>query len=87
MSETGLRILAARCHTSSCCPTIMGSADGEEVVIVGSVASALLASASVKDRVGAEEAAVVIPKSLFLEAYDAMLYRNSKDSSRDHSRA
>ncbi|HXW21535.1 MAG TPA: hypothetical protein VEK14_01350 [Rhodomicrobium sp.] len=52
MSKTSLRILAARCHTSSCYPTIMGSADGEEVVIVGSVASALLASASVKDRVG-----------------------------------
>jgi hypothetical protein len=71
MSETSLRVLATRCHTSSCCPTIMGSADGGEVVIVGSVASALLASASVKERVGAEEAAVVIPKSLLLEAcYD-----------------
>ena len=65
----------------------MGSADCEEVVIVGSVASALLASASVKNRVGAEEAAVVIPRSLFLEAYDAMFYCNSKNSPRDHSRA
>ena len=78
MSEIGFRVLATRCHTSSCCPTIMESADGEEVVIVGGIASAILASATVQERVGSKEAAVVIPKSLFLEACDVMLYRNDK---------
>ncbi len=81
MSETDLRVLATRCHTSSCCPTIIESPDGEEVVIVGDIASAILASASVQQRVGPEEAAVVIPKGLFLEACDVMLYRNYKISS------
>ena len=43
-------------------PDIMESPDGEEVVIVGGIASALLASASVQERVGSEEAAVVNPE-------------------------
>lgn len=79
MSEDGLRVLAIRCHTSSCCPAIMVSPDGQELVIVGSVASALLANSSVQKRLGAGEAAVVIPKSLLLEAYDVMLYDNIKN--------
>ena len=87
MSEAGLRVLATRCHTSSCCPRIMESPDGEEVVSVGGIASALLASASVQERVGFEEAAVVIPKRLFLEACDVMLYRNYEISSPDHGHA
>ncbi len=86
MSETDLRVLAIRCHTSSCCPAIMAPPDGEDLVIVGSLASALLASASVQERVGAGEAAVVIPKSLLLEACDVMLYGNIKNGSPDHSR-
>lgn len=81
MSETGFRILAAtRCHTDSCCPAVMESADGENIVIVGSAVSALLSSASVKQRVGEGEAAVAIPKSLLLEAFNAMLYSNIKNS-------
>ena len=31
MSETDLRVLAIRCHTSSCCPAIMVSPDGEDL--------------------------------------------------------
>jgi hypothetical protein len=87
MSEVELRVLATRCHTSSCCPTILESPDGEEVVIVGGIASALLASASVQERVGTEEAAVVIPKSLLLEACNVMLFSNNKISSPDHGGA
>ncbi len=78
MSHTGLRVLATRCHTSSCCPTIFESPNGEEVVIVGSVASKLLASTSVQEKISSEEAAVVIPKSLLVEACNVTLYHNNK---------
>ncbi len=78
MSNAGLRVLAARCHTSSCCPAILESSDSDEVVIVGSVANALLASASVLERVGTAETAVVIPKSLLLDACNVILYHNNK---------
>ncbi len=78
MSEPGLRVLATLCHTSSCCPMIMESSCGEEVVIVGSIAAALLSSASFQERVGAGEAAVVIPKSLLIEAFNELLAGNVK---------
>ncbi len=82
MSDAELRVLAERCHTSSCCPAILESPDGQEVVIVGSVASALLSNASVQKRIGADEVAIVIPKSLIIEALDVMKHLES-----DHSRA
>jgi len=80
MNKADLRILATRCHTDSCCPAIMESSDGEEVVIVGGATGALLASSSVRARVGTGEAAVVIPKSLFLEACNLMLSGNIENS-------
>jgi hypothetical protein len=62
------RILATRCGSCGCgCPTIM-EAGGDSVVIVGSAADSLLDAAAVKARTGDGEAAVVIPKSLLLEA-------------------
>lgn len=72
MQEKQFRVLAARCHTSSCCPAIMESRDSEEIVIVGDAANALLAAQDVKKKIGEGEAAVVIPKSLLIEALKAL---------------
>ncbi|MGO9172264.1 MAG: hypothetical protein ACLP7P_09905 [Rhodomicrobium sp.] len=43
-------------------------AGDDSIVIVGTSASALLEAAAVKEKTGAGEAAVVIPKSLLIEA-------------------
>lgn len=72
MKKTELRILATRCHTATCCPTIMASETGEEIVIVGDAASLLLASPTVTAKVGEGEAAVVISRDLLLEAMRAI---------------
>lgn len=62
------RILATRCGSCGCgCPTIM-EADGDLIVIVGSAVNDLLEAAAVKEKTGAGETAVVIPKSLLIEA-------------------
>ncbi|ADP70128.1 hypothetical protein Rvan_0852 [Rhodomicrobium vannielii ATCC 17100] len=69
MRETTFEILAARCGDSGCgcgCPTIMQA--GDDVVIVGDGASRLIEAASVRERIGEGEAAVVIPRALLVEA-------------------
>jgi hypothetical protein len=55
-----------------------------EVAIVGVTGGA--ASDAVKTRIGDKEAAVVIPKRLFLEACHVMLYGNISNSSRAQDR-
>jgi hypothetical protein len=67
-----MRVLATRCHTSSCCPTVMLSETGTEIVIVGNSAHALLSSPAVSEKVGVHEAAIVIPRDLLLEAAEAV---------------
>ena len=64
----------------------MESPDGEEVMIVGVTGGALLESHAIKTRVGDKEAAMVIPKRLFLEAGNVMLYGNISNSSRAQDR-
>ena len=66
------RILATRCHTANCRPTIMVSENGAEIVIVGHTVHALLSSRTVTENVGDNEAAIVIPCDLLLEAVDAL---------------
>jgi hypothetical protein len=62
-------LLATRCGSCSCgCPTIFESEDGESVVIVGSVDEITANVSAIREKTGAGEAAVVIPKSLLLEA-------------------
>ncbi len=78
MSDAGLRVLASRCHTSSCCPAVLESPGSDEIVIIGSLASSLLTIAKVQEKVGTAEAAVVIPKSLLLEACSVILYHNKE---------
>ena len=62
------RVLATRCGSCGCgCPTIM-EAPNDAIVIIGSSASSLIDAAAVKEKTGDGEAAVVIPKSLLIEA-------------------
>ena len=69
MSNAEFKILATLCGSCGCgCPTIMESASGDDVVIVGLTQSDLLSHAAVTGKIGEGEAAVVIPKSLLLEA-------------------
>jgi len=62
------RVLATRCGSCGCgCPTIM-EAPNDSIVIIGSTANVLVGNAAVKKKIGNDEAAVVIPKSLLIEA-------------------
>ena len=62
------RVLATRCGSCGCgCPTII-EAPNDSIVIVGSTANVLVDNAAVKEKIGNGEAAVVIPKSLLIEA-------------------
>jgi hypothetical protein len=70
--KSKMRILATKCHTSSCCPTVMLSEDGSQIVIVGDSAHPLLWSAQVMAKVGENEASIVIPRDLLLEAVNAL---------------
>jgi hypothetical protein len=64
----GFRILATRCGNCGCgCPTII-EAPNDAIVIIGSSVSELAGAAAIKERTGEGEAAVVIPKSLLIEA-------------------
>lgn len=72
MPNDTFRILATRCHTATCCPTIMESETGEHIVIVGDAASTLLRVPDVTAKVGDGEAAVVIPRDLLLDAMKAL---------------
>ena len=66
------RILATSCGSCGCgCPTIMEAGD-DAIVVVGSARNALIEAAAVKGKTGEGEAAVVIPKSLLLEAIQAL---------------
>ncbi len=63
-----LRVLATRCGSCSCgCPTIMEGPE-DSIVIIGSSSSVLVEAAAVKEKTGVGESAVVIPKSLLIEA-------------------
>ena len=68
MQKNTLRVLAARCHTDSCCPIIMECHESDEIVIVGDALNDLLAFPDVKRKIGEGEAAVVIPRTLLFEA-------------------
>ena len=68
MQKNAFRVLAARCHTDSCCPIIMERRGSDEIVIVGDALNELLASPDVKRKIGEGEAAVVIPRTLLIEA-------------------
>jgi hypothetical protein len=72
MKKSELRVLATRCHTASCCPTIFVSGNGNDIIIVGDAASALLNAPIVRGKTGRDEAAVVIPRELLVEAMKSL---------------
>lgn len=63
------QLIAGRCGSCGCgCPAILEAANGQDIVIIGDAASALLSSAEVQQRIGSGEAAIVISKQLLREA-------------------
>lgn len=66
------RVVASLCGSCGCgCPTIMDAGD-DAVIVVGSTTNVLAHAAAVKGRTGEGEAAVVIPRSLLIEAAQAL---------------
>lgn len=73
--ETGksYKVLAKRCGSCDCgCPTVLESGNSDELVIVGKLDSVVMKNAAVAEHTGEGEIAVVIPKSLLLEAAKAL---------------
>ena len=70
----GHRVLAKVCGSCGCgCPTVLESENSDDLVIVGKLDAEVLNSSAVLKHTGKGEIAVVIPKSLLLEAARALL--------------
>lgn len=66
---SGFRVLATRCGSCGCgCPTVLESENADELVIVGKLNAQIADNEEVKRFLGEGESAVVIPKSLLIEA-------------------
>jgi hypothetical protein len=69
VSEKKFEVVASLCGSCSCgCPTIFASEDGENLVVVGRVDENTAGASAIRGMTGTGEAAVVIPRSLLLEA-------------------
>jgi hypothetical protein len=72
MNDTGqaFRLIATvKCGGCGCgCPTVLETENGEDLVIVGKRDEMIARASAVQQHVGEGEIAVVIPKSLLLEA-------------------
>lgn len=72
-SEQAYKVLAKDCGGCGCgCPTVMEGGTPDDVVIVGKLDAMVLNSATVQKHTGEGEIAVVIPKSLLIEAAKAL---------------
>ncbi len=68
------KVLAKVCGSYGCgCPTVLEGHTPEDLVIVGKLDANVLNSAAVLKHTGVGEIAVVIPKSLLIEAARALL--------------
>ena len=68
-SCSAYRVIATRCGSCGCgCPTVLEGENGEELVVIGKLDARVLETKAVKKHLGEDEIAVVIPKSLLLEA-------------------
>ena len=68
-ASKGFRLVATmRCTDSCCCPTVLEADNSDDLVIVGKLDETVARASAVKQHVGEGEIAVVIPKSLLLEA-------------------
>jgi hypothetical protein len=73
-SSEHYKVIATRCGSCGCgCPTILDTENADELVIVGKLNPNVSESAAVLKYVGQDEVAVVIPRSLLLEAAKALL--------------
>ena len=66
-------VLAKECGDSDRCPTVLESANSTDLVIVGKLDAVVLNSADVQKHTGEGEIAVVIPKSLLMQAAKALV--------------
>ena len=67
-------VLAKSCGGCGCgCPTVMEGEHPNDLVIVGKLNATVLNSKAVQKHTGEGEIAVVIPKSLLIEAARALL--------------
>lgn len=68
-----LKVVAKICGSCGCgCPTVMEGANPDDLVIVGKLDAIVLNNAAVQRHTGEGEIAVVIPKSLLMEAARAL---------------
>ena len=65
-------VAKAACTDSCCCPTVLEAESGEELVIVGKLDDLVQRAPGVQQHVGQGEIAVVIPRSLLLQAAKAL---------------
>jgi hypothetical protein len=62
-------VATVKCGSCGCgCPTVLEADNGEDLVIVGKLDDFVAKASAVRQHVGDGEIAVVIPKSLLLEA-------------------
>lgn len=72
-SGNNFKVLATKCGSCGCgCPTVLQSENSDELVIVGKIDSFVAKNAAVAEHTGDGEVAVVIPRSLLLEAAKAL---------------
>lgn len=68
------KVLATKCGSCGCgCPTVLETENSDELVVVGKLDDLVTRSAAVQTHTGDGEIAVVIPKSLLIEAAKALL--------------
>ena len=67
------KVLATKCGSCGCgCPTVLESENTDELVVVGKIDELVMRSAAVQEHTGDGEIAVVIPRSLLIEAAKAL---------------
>ena len=66
-------VIAKECKGAAACPTVLESRNSEELVIVGKLDAFVLNSPDVQKHTGDGEIAVVIPKSLLMQAARALI--------------
>jgi hypothetical protein len=67
------KVLATKCGSCDCgCPTVLESDSTDELVVVGKIDELVMRSTEVQAHTGDGEVAVVIPRSLLIEAAKAL---------------
>lgn len=67
-------VIAKECGACGCgCPTVMEGGEPDDLIIVGKLDAVVLNSEAVRKHTGEGEIAVVIPKSLLLQAAKALV--------------